>query len=76
MTKRKKEMAAWAVANFSRWPIPYETPDADPSEIGCELAIVPEESTLPILRCMRRGGHIDSSDWFYAKRNKGKPPNP
>ena len=70
VSKRRKEIVAWTVTNFKRWPTPYETPGADPSEIGCELVFVPGRSSLPIMRCLLGGAYVDSTDWFYAKRNK------
>lgn len=68
MNKRHKEIAAWAVANFEKWPTHECMTDADPDEIGCELAHYPEHSTLPVLRCRLGGAVITSTDYFYAKR--------
>ena len=71
VTKRRKDIAAWAIKNFKAWPKPYEITDADPEEIGCEL-VVSNQHHLPVLRCKLGGGYVDSTTWFYAKRNPKK----
>lgn len=71
ISKRRKDMTAWAVKNFKVWPKPYEITDADPEEIGCELAVL-NQHHLPVLRCKLGGGYVDSTTWFYAKRNPKK----
>ena len=70
-SKRRKDMAAWAVENFKIWPKPHGTPDADPEDIGCELVVL-NQHHLPVLRCKLGGGYVDSTAWFYAKRNPKK----
>ena len=70
-SKRRKDMAAWAVENFKTWPKPHEITDADPEEIGCELVVL-HQHHLPVLRCKLGGGYVDSTSWFYAKRNPKK----
>ena len=71
VSKRRKDMAAWAVENFKTWPKPHEITDADPEEIGCELVVL-HQHHLPVLRCKLGGGYVDSTSWFYAKRNPKK----
>ena len=71
VSKRRKEIAAWAVENFKTWPAPHEEPDADPGEIGCELVVL-EPHTLPVLRCKFGGGFVCSTTWWYAKRVKSE----
>lgn len=74
ISKRRKDMAAWAVKNFKVWPKPYEITDADPEEIGCELVVL-NQHQLPVLRCKLGGGYVDSTAWFYhglCKRNPQK----
>lgn len=66
ISKRRKDIAAWAVKNFKTWPKPHEMPDADPEEIGCELVVL-NQHHLPVLRCKLGGGYVDSTTWFYAK---------
>ena len=68
ISKRRKDMAAWAVENFKTWPKPHEITDADQEEIGCELVVL-NQHHLPVLRCKLGGGYVDSTTWFYAKRN-------
>ncbi len=70
-SKRRKDIAAWAVKNFKTWPKPHELTDADPEEIGCELVVL-NQHHLPVLRCKLGGGYVDSTTWFYAKRNPKK----
>lgn len=74
VSKRRKEIAAWAVANFRTWPKEYEVPDADPADIGCDLIAI-EPHSLPVLRCRLGGGYVDSLTWFYAQRGKKLTPN-
>jgi len=69
VSKRRKEIAAWAVENFDTWPKTRDDSDADPGVIGCELAVL-EDSSLPVLRCLAGGGCVDSLTWFYARRGK------
>ena len=71
VSKRRKDMAAWAVENFKTWPKPHELTDVDPEEIGCELVVL-NQHHLPVLRCKLGGGYVDSTTWFYAKRNPKK----
>ena len=71
ISKRRKDMAAWAVENFKTWPKPHEITDADPEDIGCELVVL-HQHHLPVLRCKLGGGYVDSTTWFYAKRNPKK----
>lgn len=72
VSKRRKDMAAWVVKNFKTWPKPYEIPDADPEDIGCELVVL-NQYHLPVLRCKLGGGYVDSTAWFYAKIVQTKP---
>ena len=67
VSKRRKDIAAWAVENFKTWPKPHEITDADPEEIGCELVVL-NQHQLPVLRCKLGGGYVDSTTWFYAKK--------
>ena len=71
VSKRRKDIAAWAVENFKTWPKPYELTDVDTEEIGCELVVL-NQHHLPVLRCKLGGGYVDSTTWFYAKRNPEK----
>ena len=71
VSKRRKDMAAWAVENFKTWPKPHELTDVDPEEVGCELVVL-NQHHLPVLRCKLGGGYVDSTTWFYAKRNPKK----
>ena len=71
VSKRRKDIAAWAVENFKTWPKPHELTDVDPEEIGCELVVL-NQHHLPVLRCKLGGGYVDSTTWFYAKRNPKK----
>ena len=71
VSKRRKDIAAWTVENFKTWPKPHEITDADPEEIGCELVVL-NQHHLPVLRCKLGGGYVDSTTWFYAKRNPKK----
>ena len=73
VSKRRKDMAAWAVKNFKAWPKPHEMPDADPEDIGCELVVL-NQHHLPVLRCKLGGGYVDSTAWFYVKRNPKNDP--
>lgn len=68
MSIRRKEIAAWAVANLSRWPSPSdELPCVD--GIGCIWIRDGEESVLPILQDARYPfGRVDSITWWYGKR--------
>lgn len=68
VSNRRKEMAAWAVANLHRWPTHESLAEADPSEIGCEFVHSPEHGSLPVLRCRRGGGIVCSTVFFYSKR--------
>jgi len=68
LSKRRKEMTAWAVVNLKKWPTHECLAEADPSEIGCEFAHYPALSSLPVLKCRLGGGVVDSTDYFYAKR--------
>ena len=52
VSKRRKDMAAWAVENFKTWPKPHELTDVDPEEIGCELVVL-NQHHLPVLRVDR-----------------------
>ena len=74
ISKRRKDMAAWAVENFKTWPKPHEITDADQEEIGCELVVL-NQHHLPVLRCKLGGGYVDSTTWFYAKRNPKNDPD-
>ena len=71
ISKRRKDIAAWSVENFKTWPKPHELTDADPEDIGCELVVL-NQHHLPVLRCKLGGGYVDSTTWFYAKRNPKK----
>lgn len=70
MTSRKKQMLEWVVANFDKWPAPFDTnPDGpDAEDIGAAWSYDPNVSCLPVLRCRFGGGSIDSMDWFYNRQ--------
>lgn len=68
VSRRRKEMAAWAVANLKAWPTFPEDAEVDPAVIGCEFIRMGGASSLPVLSCRLGGGFVDSLTFFYARR--------